>query len=103
MRVASYIEERRTTGGILGVRGAELPTKGSPRERILVVRVTVLPIVPDLIDHLHDGNISHHLDGTILRTNRVVKEEHGVYVRTADFNQQMQIVNRSICYHLGPT
>ena len=103
MRVASYIEKRRASGGILSVRGAERPTDGSPRERVLVVWVTVLPIVPDLINHLYNGHISHHLDETVLRANRVVKEEHGIYVRIASVNQQTRIVNRNPVHHLGTT
>jgi hypothetical protein len=61
----------------------------------------MLPIVPELINHLQNGPVSHHLDETAKRADRVVKEEHGIYVGEAGVDQQMQTFQRSLVHRLG--
>ena len=78
LRIATYVEQRRSSGGIQGVGPVSLPTNRSSCEYVLVARVSVLPIIPNFINHLHNGQISPFLDETRDRTNRVVKEEHGI-------------------------
>jgi hypothetical protein len=103
VRVVSYIEERRASSGILGIRGTGLPTNGASGEHILVSRVPVLPIIPHFINHLDNGHISHLLDETVRGAYSMVKEEHRVCVKTIDANQQTRLVNRGLIYHLGTT
>ena len=53
IRVPTYVEQRRSSSGIQGVRPiGQLPTNGSSTERVLVTRVPTLPIIPNFVDHL---------------------------------------------------
>ena len=80
-RVCTHIEQRRSSSRILKDRhvGVCLPTDGSSCEYVLVARVLVLPIIPNLIDHLQGEYVGPLLDRNVDRTNRVVKEEHRIY------------------------
>ena len=78
--IFTYIEQRGSSGGILENRHVRvsLPADRASRERVFAAGVQSLPIVPNLIDHLHNRYIRAIPDGTANRTNRVMKEEHGI-------------------------
>ena len=83
LRVATYVEPRGSSGGILGERlnNINLPANGAPGEQVLVARVPVLPIVPNLVNHLFSRHISPFPRETDDKSNRMVKVERGVCAR----------------------
>jgi hypothetical protein len=82
-RMYTHVEPRRSPSRILEEQhaGVRLPTNASTCEHFLVARVLVLPIVPNLINHLHSEYVRPFLYRTVDGTNRVVKEEHRIYLR----------------------
>ena len=79
-RVATYIEERWASSDVWS-RRVHLDTHRTSRERVRVARIQVLPIVPNLIDHLRSVSVSLCLNETVSRTYRVMEEEQWVYMK----------------------
>ena len=78
-RAAAYVEERRGSSGVLSSLGRiDLRANAASSERVLVLRVLVLPIVPNLVNHLHSLRVRPFLIETIDGTYRVMEEEHRI-------------------------
>ena len=83
-RVTAHIKQRRSPSGILSIRyfGVGSPTNSSPCESPPVAGVLALPIIPNLVNHLHDGYVSRSPGEFVNGTNRVMEKEHGVYMES---------------------
>ena len=77
----TYAEERRSSSGVFRKLGrVHGGTDTASSERVRVVRAPVLPIVPNLVNHLYNVHVSPSLNKTVGGTYRMVEEEQGVYV-----------------------
>jgi len=80
-RVATYVEQRRASGGRCG--GVHPKTNGTPCKRVLVARISELPFVPEPVDHLKSVHISTvPAMKQLMEPYRVMKEKHGIYVKS---------------------
>ena len=75
----AYVEERRGSSGVLSSLGRiDLRADAASSESDRVLRVQVLPIVPDLVNHLHSLGVRPFLIETIDGTYRMMEEEHRI-------------------------
>ena len=101
-RTYTHIQPRRTSIRILkGHAGVYLPTNGSSCEHVFVARVLVLPIVPNLIDHLHNKRISP-LSRWKLEENEPCDEGRTSGLHEG-VSQWMETLNCRLAYHLETT
>ena len=62
-RVITYAEEGRSSSGVLGLLGGvNLVANAASGERVQVAGVQVLPVVPELVDHLFDIRVRPHVN-----------------------------------------
>ena len=106
--IQTYVEKRGSSNGPLAEQhaGVAPPANRTSCENIFVARVLVLPIVPHLIDHLHDRLVSHCPNETCDRTNRMVKEKHRICVKNGIF-QSVNVLRQLGSFppfgdHFGP-
>ena len=106
--IQTYVEKRGSSNGPLAEQhaGVAPPANRTSCENILVARVLVLPVVPHLIDHLHDRLVSHCPNATCDRTNRMVKEKHRICVKNGIF-QSVNVLRQLGSFppfgdHFGP-
>ena len=81
-------------------------TDASSTENVLVAWVPVLPIRPNLVNHLYKEHVSSFLNESGDRANPMVEEEQGIYTmgsgrRSADIHNQLQYYS-PFGDHLGP-
>ena len=92
-RIITYAEEGGSSSGILGLLGrVDLDADAASSERVGVAGVQLLPVVPELVDHLCDSmSDPASTNKTLNKTYSVVQEEQRIYARdTVEFVRQNQ-------------